>query len=535
MEVEAPDGPCVFCAEPLWIVQHRERFLQTLKRRMLLVCKDRACSRGEDCPGGKVLHRPVEEGRIAMVRKCSYSLEVIGHVGLRYLRDSVSLPNVHRELCEQYGVDISERHVGNLLKLFLAMVECRNADTQAVQERLREQGYLMVAIDAVKFDEVSPALYVLRDVPSREVLYSSRLDQRGAEDVKPLLERVKALEIPIIGVVSDKEPALVAAVEQVLPGVPHQLCQSHYLQNVAKPLQARLTELGQKVREATTEVRELEKSLDRRRAADETERKLVGELCKVVATVGKSSGDKLTNPTSLKRHQRLEEVARAAEEARRTRDGEWPLLARFLAALTAVTSSYSRALAEVLALQVGVIRHIAHILKMESSSRQVKRVLRAYLNQLERGVPPEERHSSWGPFVQHVRKVSDSFWKGLFHCYDEPRIPRTNNSLEQFFNVLKRHQRKVTGQKSTSGGPMETCAPFVLAVLSAIELQPELIQGILQDVPDEQLAEARRRLEELAEPARLRRSTQRDPTRRLQDILHEWRDASEQGAAEQAD
>lgn len=30
-------------------------------------------------------------------------------------------------------------------------------------------------------------------------------------------------------------------------------------------------------------------------------------------------------------------------------------------------------------------------------------------------------------FRQHLQKVSRSYWPGLFHCYDHPDIPRTNN------------------------------------------------------------------------------------------------------------
>jgi hypothetical protein len=469
-----------------------------------------------------VIYRPLQEGSLAMVKRCGYSLEVIGHVGLRYLRDSVSLPDLHQELTEKYGVRISPRHVPNLLQVFLALVECRNADTEAVQARLRQQGALIPALDAVQFDDTSPALYVIREVLSGEVLYSARLEHRGAEDVKPLLERVKALGIPILAVVSDKEKALVTAAREVLPGVPHQLCQPHYLRNVAKPMEEPLAQLGGVVREAVAQVREVEKRLQQEPSADQEERQLVQELCTVVSTVGKSAGDPLMNPTPLKRYQRLEEVVQAAEEARGLREGAWPLLTRLLAALAVLASQ--RALAERLARQVGVVRQIAHILKMEASSRQVKRVLRTYLNRLVREVPHEEKYSPWASFVRHARQVSDRFWAGLFHCYDDPRIPRTNNDLERLFGIIKRQQRKVTGRKSTSGGPLETCAPFVLGALSALQHQPQ-IHGLLQDVPHDKLVEGRHRLKELAGPARRRRSIRRNPTRRLKELLRRWKEA----------
>ena len=37
------------------------------------------------------------------------------------------------------------------------------------------------------------------------------------------------------------------------------------------------------------------------------------------------------------------------------------------------------------------------------------------------------------PAVAHFLKVSASYWPGLFHCYDVPGLPRTDNDLEHVF------------------------------------------------------------------------------------------------------
>jgi len=46
----------------------------------------------------------------------------------------------------------------------------------------------------------------------------------------------RALQVPIVGVITDGQPSIRAAVVQALPGVPHQLCQFHYLREAAKPI-----------------------------------------------------------------------------------------------------------------------------------------------------------------------------------------------------------------------------------------------------------------------------------------------------------
>ena len=48
---------------------------------------------------------------------------------------------------------------------------------------------------------------------------------------------------------------------------------------------------------------------------------------------------------------------------------------------------------------------------------------------------------------RHFLKVTESYWPGLFWCYDVPGLPRTNNDLEQFFGSVRYHQRRATGRK----------------------------------------------------------------------------------------
>ena len=46
----------------------------------------------------------------------------------------------------------------------------------------------------------------------------------------------------------------------------------------------------------------------------------------------------------------------------------------------------------------------------------------------------------------HFRKVSRSYWPGLFQCYDVRELPRTNNDLEQFFGSYRYHERRCSGR-----------------------------------------------------------------------------------------
>lgn len=56
------------------------------------------------------------------------------------------------------------------------------------------------------------------------------------------------------------------------------------------------------------------------------------------------------------------------------------------------------------------------------------------------------------PAITHFLAVTGRYWNGLFHCYDVPDLPRTNNDLEQLFGAVRRGERRTTGRKQASPG-----------------------------------------------------------------------------------
>jgi hypothetical protein len=75
------------------------------------------------------------------------------------------------------------------------------------------------------------------------------------------------------------------------------------------------------------------------------------------------------------------------------------------------------------------------------------------------------------PGVAHFLKVSASYWPGLFHCYDIPGLPRTNNILEQFFGSVRYHHRRASGRIRASAGTVVRGSVRALAS-SASRLHP---------------------------------------------------------------
>jgi hypothetical protein len=110
----------------------------------------------------------------------------------------------------------------------------------------------------------------------------------------------------------------------------------------------------------------------------------------------------------------------------------------------------------------------------------------------------------------HFRKVTRSYWPGLFACYSVPELPRTNNDLEQFFGAYRYHDRRTTGRKVASpslvlNGPLDILAAAAtrLHTYSAAELAPENARAW------QELRQAR---ETRRQQRTLRRRFRRDPT-----------------------
>jgi hypothetical protein len=97
----------------------------------------------------------------------------------------------------------------------------------------------------------------------------------------------------------------------------------------------------------------------------------------------------------------------------------------------------------------GWVHSAAHLLDNAAglSGQQVKQRFTGLLGAMTRWKP----HSgNLQPALAHFLKVTRSYWPGLFHCYDVPGLPRTNNDLEHLFGQHRYHERRITGRKVAS-------------------------------------------------------------------------------------
>src|ERR1700760_2779307 len=225
---------CPACGHPMRLRYDNGRILVTLAGPLRLRLKNRR-GEGEACSQHHRPYRPEAEGAIALPEH-EFGLDVIALVGTLRHREHRSVPEIHQTLRAR-EMAIAERSVTNLLDRYDELLATSLSDSTRLRRRLATQGRVILALDGLQPDVGHEVLWVIRDCLSGEVLLARSLLSGTAGDLAPLLREVaEAVGVPVVGVVSDGQSSIRRAVEQALPGVPHQLCQFHFLREAARPI-----------------------------------------------------------------------------------------------------------------------------------------------------------------------------------------------------------------------------------------------------------------------------------------------------------
>jgi hypothetical protein len=225
---------CPTCGETLWAAYYNYRTITTLEAVLGLTLQLRRCL-NQACPHVHHPHRPEQEGRLALP-KHEFGLDVIAFVGQQRYGHHRRVPEIHQALSER-RVAGAPRTVTNLLERYDALVALALQDPTRLQRLTQVRGRIILALDGLQPDVGHEVLWVLRDCLSGEVLLARSWLAATHDALAHLVQEVQqALQVPMVGVITDGQPSSRAAVAQARPGVPHQWCQFHDLREAAKPI-----------------------------------------------------------------------------------------------------------------------------------------------------------------------------------------------------------------------------------------------------------------------------------------------------------
>ncbi len=310
----APErSDCPHCGRPMTADYANRRTLHTLAGVTRLNLTIRRCHHPA-CPAHKRPYRPEAEGALALPRH-EFGLDVIALVGRLRYTEHRSVPEVHRHLTG-HGLAVSQRTVSNLLDRYDELLAVTLTDNGRLNRLLAGQGRVILAIDGLQPDVGHEVLWVIRDCLSGEVLLAKSLLSARQQDLAALLAEVRdALAVPVAAVVSDGQHSIRKAVARALPGVPHQLCQFHYLREAARPIYEADRHAKKRLKKEVRGVRQIERAAEGREgpAAE-----AVRGYCSAVRSALTDDGRPPLEASGLKLRRRLGAVSaslgRAAEK-----------------------------------------------------------------------------------------------------------------------------------------------------------------------------------------------------------------------------
>jgi hypothetical protein len=166
------------------------------------------------------------------------------------------------------------------------------------------------------------------------------------------------------------------------------------------------------------------------------------------------------------------------------------------------------------------LEHIADLLdpegKPDRDATQVQQELLSYLDDIDQESQNSPRLRR---FCNKIRKTTLNYTPGLFHSYDTPGLPRTNNDRESEFRDLNRRLLSTTGQKGL--------VKRIIQRVGAWELIPR--PGSLRDTvsalshvdPDE-FSQERQRIRQHRARFRLHTRSAKQSRAQLEQLEHRW-------------
>jgi hypothetical protein len=224
------------------------------------------------CPTARRSYRSAAADALALPG-FTFGLDIIVLVGHLRLAQHHTLDQTHQVLQTRlapFDQTISRREISYLFDAYTTLVRATHevAHDTAWHEQVRANGGLIISIDGIQPDKGNETVYLVRDVLSGRVLAAENVRVSDTETIKRLLAPVLALELPVLGAVSDAQESLCQAIADLWPAIPHQLCQFHYLREASRPIYELDRGLRKQIRKAIQQpVRATRDQLERQAAA----------------------------------------------------------------------------------------------------------------------------------------------------------------------------------------------------------------------------------------------------------------------------
>lgn len=521
--------------------------VQTMLQVMTIAYRPKVCVNPQ-CAGAPTAWPSAAWQHVAP-KHGTYGYDVIARIGWERQKGRERFATIQTQLAAR--VEISEAQVRYLYHLkYLPLLACHEREHLDELQRVGASTGLLLSLDGLMPVGGEPQLWVVRELQTGRTLRSGWLLRQDETAFVEFLQPIADLGLPVTALVSDKQVALVPAVARVFPHSVHGFCQVHYFQNAAAPVadadeamkkalrQEVRADLGELLRPKTLEntgvltvtglvpssvesptPAETAEPLATLASAPAAEReRIVQDILHRVRYLLTLKGRPPFRLAGVETYKRLLEVKRCVEQL--VRHDPEPRLLQVRNGLRRALKVMRRDYTE-MRQAADWLEQLAAILdpdgKPARSGAEVQTEWQAYLDQI---VEESQASSPLLEFGSKIVKVSRSYAPGLFHTYDVPGLPRTNNERESEFRDVTRRLLATTGQVGA--------AKRLLLREGAWELIPgpvslsETIAAISQ-IDDHDLQQEQQRVQAHRQRFRLNTRSPQQSQGQLKQLVKRWK------------
>ncbi len=229
---------CLECQKPIKrAVTLSQRTVVTLDEVIKVVHGGYRC-KNPKCSGKSRTYRSAEADALALPG-FTFGLDIVLLVGKLHLGKHQTLDEVHETVSEHLaslGVSISRREILYLFDAFSALLRATSnlKDDKEWLDLVEKNGGILVSIDGIQPDQGNETIYLVRDALTGRLLTAENAIESSTERIKQILAPLLALDIPVLGTISDAQKAEIKALVELWPDAPHQTCHFHALRDAGE-------------------------------------------------------------------------------------------------------------------------------------------------------------------------------------------------------------------------------------------------------------------------------------------------------------
>jgi hypothetical protein len=190
------------------------------------------------CLGHQLTYRSPAADALALPY-FTFGLDIVLLVGRLHLGKHQTVDEVHQELLERLaplGVSIARREILYLFEAYSTLLRASSEakDDQQWRAQAEKNGGIIVSVDGIQPEKGNETVYLVRDALTGRVLSAENVTSSETAVIKALLAPVVALEVKVLGTITDAQESELLAVKELWPEVPHQVCQFHVLRDASQ-------------------------------------------------------------------------------------------------------------------------------------------------------------------------------------------------------------------------------------------------------------------------------------------------------------